>query len=59
MRLMVGTKIQKDLFSILVRYRLHQVAFSADIAKRHKQKLDKEDKYYHLLMWKDQNSEVN
>ena len=58
-RLMVGPKIQKDLFSILVRFRLHQVALSADIAKMYRQvELDKEDKGYHRLLWKDPNSEA-
>ena len=58
-RLMVGPKIQKDLFSILVRFRLHQVALSADIAKMYRQvELDKEDKDYHRLLWKDPNSEA-
>ena len=56
---MVGPKIQKDLFSILVRFRLHQVALSADIAKMYKQlELDKEDKDYQQLLWKDPNSEA-
>ena len=56
---MVGPKIQKDLFSILVRFRLHQVALSADIAKMYRQvELDKEDKDYHRLLWKDPNSEA-
>ena len=58
-RLMVGRKIQKDLFSILVRFRLHQVALSADIAKMYRQvELDKEDKGYHRLLWKDPDSEA-
>ena len=58
-RLTVGPKIQKDLFSILVRFRLHQVALSADIAKMYRQvELDKEDKDYHRLLWKDPNSEA-
>ena len=58
-RFMVGPKILKDLFSILVRFRLHQVAHSADIAKMYRQvELDKEDKDYHRLLWKDPNSEA-
>ena len=58
-RLMVGPKIQKDLFRILVRFRLHQVALSADIAKMYRQvELDQEDKDYHQLSWKDPNSEA-
>ena len=54
-RLMVGPKIQKNL----VRFRLHKVALSADIAKMYRQvELDKEDKDYHRILWKDPNSEA-
>ena len=56
-RLMVGPKIQKDLFRILIRFRMHPVALSADIAKMYRQvQLDKEDKDYHRLLWKEPNS---
>ena len=56
---MIGPKIQKDLFNILVRFRLHQLALSADIAKMYRQvELNKEDKDYHRLLWKDLNSEA-
>ena len=56
-RLMVGPKIQKDLFSILMRFRMYPVALSADIAKmyRHVQ-LDAEDKDSHRILWKEPNS---
>ena len=50
-RLMVGPKIQKDLFSILIRFRMYPVALSADIAKMYRQvQLDTEDKDYHRLL---------
>ena len=56
-RLMVGPKIQKDLFSILIRFRMYPVAFSADVAKMYRQvQLDAEDKDYHRLLWKEPNS---
>ena len=56
---MFGPKIQKDLFSILVRFRLPQVALSAEIAKMYRQvELDSEDKDYHRLLWKDPISEA-
>ena len=56
-RLMVGPKIQKDLFSILIRSRMYPVALSADIAKMYIQvQLDTEDKDYHRLLWKEPNS---
>ena len=52
--LMLGPKIQKDLFEILIRFRFHKVALSADIAKMYRQVLlDKEDKDFHRLLWKE------
>ena len=51
-RLMVGPKLQKDIFSILIRFRFHQVALSADIAKMYRQvQLDNEDKDFHRILW--------
>ena len=56
-RLMVGPKIQKDLFSILIRFRMYHVALSADIAEMYRQvQLDTEDTDYHRLLWKEPNS---
>ena len=56
-RLMVGPEIQKDLFSILIGFRMYRVALSADIAKMYRQvQLDAEDKDYHRLLWKEPNS---
>ena len=56
-RLMVEPKIQKDLFNILIRFRMYHVALSADIAKMYRQvQLDAEDKDYHQLLWKEPNS---
>ena len=52
--LMLGPKIQRDLFEILIRFRFHKVALSADIAKMYRQVLlDKEDKDFHRLLWKE------
>ena len=54
---MVGPKIQKDLFNILIRFRMYPVALSADIAKMYRQmQLDAEDKDYRRLRWKEPNS---
>ena len=51
--LMLGPKVQKDLFDILIRFRFHKVALSADIAKMYRQiLLDTEDKDFHRLLWK-------
>ena len=45
---MVGPKIQKDLFSILICFQMYPVALSADISKMYRQvQLDAEDKDYH------------
>ena len=51
---MLGPKIQKDLFEILIRFRFHKVGLSADIAKVYRQVLlDKEDKDFHRLPWEE------
>ena len=43
-KLMVGPTVQKDLFSILIRFRMHQVELSADIARMYRQvDLEEED----------------
>ena len=50
-RLMVRPKIQKDLCSILNRFRMYPVVLSADIAKMCKQvQLDAENNDYHQLL---------
>ena len=52
--LMLGPKVQKDLFEILIRFRFHKVALSADIAKMYRQiLLDKENKDFQGLLWKE------
>ena len=54
---MVGLKIQKDLFSILISFRMYPVALSVDIAKLYRQvQLDAKDKDYHRLRWREPNS---
>ena len=52
-RLLVGPQLQKDLFGILISFRFHQVALSADIAKMYRQvQLDDEDKDFYRVLWK-------
>ena len=52
-RLMAGPQFQKDLFRIWIRFRFHQVALSADIARRYRQvKLDDEQNDFHRVFWK-------
>ena len=56
-KLMVGPAARKDLFSTLIRFRMHQVAFSAVIAKFNRQVvLEEEDRDYHRILWKHPNS---
>ena len=55
--LMVGPTVKKDLFSVLIRFRKHQVALSADIAKMYRKvELEEEDRDYHRILSKNQNS---
>ena len=54
----VGPNLQSDLFHIVLRLRLHAVAFSADIAKLYRQvTLDKPDRDYHRLLWREETNE--
>ena len=56
--LMVGPTVQQDLFSILIRFRLHKVALSGDIAKMYRQiALDPAAKDFHRLLWRDSNTD--
>ena len=57
--LLIGPKLQSDLFHIVLRLRLHAVAFSADIAKMYRQvALDKPDRDYHRLLWREETNEL-
>lgn len=57
---MIGPKVQDDLFDILLRFRTHSIALSADIAKMYRQvKLCEADKDYHRFLWrKSPNDEI-
>ena len=51
---MVGPKIQKDLFRILIQFHSLQFVLSADYAKIYCQvEVDKDDKDYRRFLWKD------
>lgn len=53
--LLVGPKMQDDLFNILCRFRLNRIAFTADIAKMYRQiDLTEEQQDYHRILWKNQ-----
>ena len=52
--LMVGPTIQQDLFSLLIRFRLHRVALTADIAKMYRQLvLDTPARDFHRFLWRE------
>ena len=52
--LLVGPKIQDDLFDHLIRFRCYAIGITGDIAKMYRQiALGKEDKDFHQLFWRD------
>jgi hypothetical protein len=52
--LLVGPRVQDDLFQIILRFRTHQYVISADIAKMYRQfELDVKDRSLHKLFWRD------
>jgi hypothetical protein len=57
--LMLGPRNQGDLTDHIFRFRFHQVALSADVAKMYRQvSLDDEAKDYHRLLWRDSPDEA-
>jgi len=51
--LQVGPNVQQDLFSIVLRFRTHQVCFTADIAKMYRQiKLHPQDQDLQRILWR-------
>ena len=49
--LMVGPKVQEDILDILIRFRLHPVAFYGDVAKIYRQvMLAEDDRDYHRFL---------
>jgi len=56
--LMVGPKLQDDLFQILVRFRFHLIAFSADVCKMFRQILiHPDERDYQRILWRNHPSE--
>ena len=52
--LLLGPRLQDDVFDILILVRLHQWALSADVAKMYRQvALDKSDRDFHRILWRD------
>ncbi|XP_073821413.1 uncharacterized protein [Musca autumnalis] len=51
--LMVGPTIQEELYSTLLRFRLHKYVITADIEKMYRQVLhDEKDRDFHLIRWR-------
>ena len=52
--LLLGPRLQDDVFDILIRFRLHQYALSADVAKMYRQvAVDESDRNFHRILWRD------
>ncbi|GFV96520.1 integrase catalytic domain-containing protein [Trichonephila clavipes] len=49
----IGKKLQPDLFRILVKFRLNEITFSADIQQMYRQILiDQEDQNFQRIVWR-------
>ena len=56
--LMIGPKLQSDLFDILLRLRFHKFVLSADIAKMYRQvALHKPDRDFHRVLWREKDTD--
>ncbi|XP_051155341.1 uncharacterized protein LOC127277936 [Leptopilina boulardi] len=56
--LMVGPNIQEDIFSLLVRFRSHKFALTADIEKMYRQVLLHEnDQKFQRILWRENSNE--
>ena len=51
--LLVGPTIQQDLYSIVLRFRTYQIAFTADIAKMYRQvRIHEDDRRLQRILWR-------
>ena len=56
--LQVGPTVQQDLYSIVLRFRTHQVCFTADIAKMYRQIIvHPQDRYLQRILWRHSSEE--
>nr|XP_044249363.1 uncharacterized protein LOC123002800 [Drosophila takahashii] len=56
--LMVGPTIQEELYSTLLRFRLHKFALAADVKKMYRQVMvDEADRNFQLIVWRRDPSE--
>ncbi|XP_065368751.1 uncharacterized protein LOC135961183 [Calliphora vicina] len=52
--LMIGPTVQEELYSTLIRFRLHKYAVTADIEKMYRQVLiDEADRKFQLILWRE------
>ncbi|XP_029054778.2 uncharacterized protein LOC114882067 [Osmia bicornis bicornis] len=57
--LMTGPTIQDDLFSLLLRFRMHSYVLTGDIEKMYRQFLVRpEDRSYQRILWRDQQDNI-
>lgn len=53
-KLLVGPTIQNDLFTILLKFRKYQIAFSADVEKMYRQVLiHPDDRRFQRILWRE------
>lgn len=53
-RQFIGPRLQDDLFAIVVRFRQHRIALTADIAKMYRQVLvDERDRDFQRILWRE------
>lgn len=52
--LLIGPRLQDDLFDIMLRFRLNRIAFSADVAKMYRQILvDEKHRDFQRILWRE------
>lgn len=58
--LMVGPKLQDDLFIHLLRFRLHKFVLTGDVSKMYRQILvHQDDRKFQYILWKDPHTDKN
>ncbi|XP_046394969.1 uncharacterized protein LOC124162471 [Ischnura elegans] len=56
--LMVGPTVQQDLQSIILRFRIHQIGFTADVEKMYRQvRVDEQDCRFQRILWRNSTTE--
>ena len=57
--LLLGPRLQEDVFDILIYFRRHKFALSADVAKMYRQvALDESDRDFHRILWREATEEI-